>query len=308
VRKLSKDEKSKARVRSAIWDFLHVNKLIDSEDFSIELTDKLLAELLHSTLSNEMLLRVLSKIETPFFKINSISKKKFADLLISDLEKRIAHSIAGIRKQDSVNPPKPITILFLSANPKNTETLRLEEEFREIRSRVLKSKERDKLTLVQRGAVRVGDLQFYLNQETPTIVHFSGHGTDEGTVVLEDNMGNAQIVTSEALARVFEILKDNIRCVVLNACFSRKQALAISRHIDCVIGMSTSISDKAAIVFSSAFYLAIASGKSVENAFEQGIAELMLWNIKEDETPVLFCKRRVDPSTVFLLPANSSEK
>lgn len=179
--------------------------------------------------------------------------------------------------------------------------MRLAKEHREIEHRILLAQKKDRLVLVNKGAVRAGDLQFYLNQERPNIVHFSGHGTAEGRIVLEDNSGNARPIPPEALARVFRVLKDNIQCVVLNACFSTKQAQALSQHIDCVVGMSSAIGDEAAIAFSAAFYLALASERSVKNAFDQGINGLMLRGIPRENIPQLLVRNNVNPSEVFLL-------
>jgi hypothetical protein len=196
---------------------------------------------------------------------------------------------------------KPITILFLAANPKETVSLRLGEEVREIEFKILLAQKKDQLILKNKGAVRAGDLQLYLNQERPTIVHFSGHGAEDGSIILEDSAGLPKAVPPEALTRMFEVLKDNVRCVVLNACFSLEQARAIAQHIDCVIGMSSSISDEAAIAFSSAFYLGLSSERSVKNAFDQGVTELLLQGIKEENTPKLLANEKIDLSKVFLL-------
>jgi hypothetical protein len=207
-----------------------------------------------------------------------------------------------LKEKSSVNKvSKKIKILFLAANPKDTVSLRLDEEFREIENRILVAQKKEQFILVKKGAVRVSDLQLYLNQERPTIVHFSGHGTSEGKLMVEDNNGEARTIPSKALARVFKVLKDNVRCVVLNACFSLEQAHAINQNIDCVIGMSSSISDKAAIAFAYAFYLGLASERSIKNAFDQGITELMLWGIPEDHIPQLLCRDKIDPSSIFLL-------
>ena len=198
-----------------------------------------------------------------------------------------------------------IKILLLAANPKDTARLRLDQEYREIEHKILLAQKKDQLILVNKGAVRIGDLQFYLNQERPTIVHFSGQGTTDGRIILEDNFGKAKPVPPRALERMVKVLKDNIRCVVLNACFSIEQARALSRHIDCVIGMSSLISDDAAIAFSAAFYLAIASGRSMKNAFDQGINELMLWEIPEEHVPQLLIRNNMEPSDIFLLEAET---
>ena len=195
---------------------------------------------------------------------------------------------------------KTITILFLAANPKDTVNLRLDEEVREIEHRIMLAQKKEEFTLIKKGAVRVGNLQLYLNQERPTIVHFSGHGTSDGKIILEDNAGIGIAVAPVALARVFNTLKDNVRCIVLNACFSLEQAEAINENIDCVIGMSSSISDEAAIAFSSAFYLALASGRSVKNAFDQGINELLLMGIPEENIPQLLTRDEIDASKIVI--------
>lgn len=212
------------------------------------------------------------------------------------LEKQIVTKSKQKRKKI-----EPIKILFLAANPKDTVNLRLDEEVREIEHRIMLAQKKEEFVLVKKGAVRVGDLQLYLNQEKPTIVHFSGHGTDDGKIVFEDNMGIGTAIPPTALARVFLTLKDNVNCVVLNACFSFEQAQAINQSINCVIGMSSSISDEAAIAFSSAFYLALASGRSIQNAFDQGINELMLLGIHEENIPQLLIKDKIGASKIVLV-------
>lgn len=203
--------------------------------------------------------------------------------------------------------PQKAKILFLAANPKNAVKLRLDEECREIEHKILLAQKKDRLILANKGAVRAGDLQLYLIQEKPDIVHFSSHGTKEGRIILEDKSGNLRPLPPEALTRVFKVLRDNIRCVILNACFSMEQARAISKHIDCVIGMSHEIRDITAITFSSAFYLAIASGRSVQNAFDQGVNEIMLAGIPEEYIPQLLVGNNTDPSKVFLLKAEADQ-
>jgi len=221
--------------------------------------------------------------------------------LLNELNREFEPILSEIEDHKSLKMLERPKILFLAANPKDTVRLRLDQEVRDIENKILLAQKKDQFILVNKSAVRIGDLQFHLNQEKPTIVHFSGHGTNEGRIILEDHLGSAKTVPPAALARVFKVLKDNIRCVVLNACFSSEQARAISQHIDCVVGMSSSISDEAAIAFASAFYLAIASERSIKNAFDQGINEVMLWEIPEEHIPQLLVRDNVDPSKIFLL-------
>ena len=66
--------------------------------------------------------------------------------------------------------------------------------------------------------------------------------------------GQPQPVDQEALVELFDVLRDNVRLVVLNACYTRPQAEAIAQVVDCCIGMNAAIGDKAAIAFAAAFY------------------------------------------------------
>lgn len=144
-----------------------------------------------------------------------------------------------------------------------------------------------------------------LNTYRPQIVHFSGHGSSAGEIVLVDNNGDAKPVPANALKELFTTLKDNIQIVILNACFSKIQAEAIIQVIDCAIGMAEEISDEAAITFISSFYQAIGFGRSVQDAFEQGKIALMLEGIRQEHIPVLLSKAGVDPSRIVFAHPSS---
>ncbi len=76
-----------------------------------------------------------------------------------------------------------------------------------------------------------------------------------------------------------------VECVVLNACYSEVQTLAISQYIKYVVGMNTAIGDKAAINFAVAFYDALGAGEDVQFAYDLGCSQLV--GLNEDSTPVL---------------------
>lgn len=194
---------------------------------------------------------------------------------------------------------RPIKILFLAANPQDTSHLRLDEEIRGIDQALHQAEYRDKFEIKQQWAVRVADLQSHLLRYKPDIVHFSGHGSSSSEIILEDNDGNSQPVSIRALSQLFSILKDDIRCVVLNACYSEQQAQAIGKHIDCVVGMSKAIGDKAAISFAIAFYQALGYGKDVKTAFDLGCVQIDLENLDEQDTPKLLATNS-NPKEIIL--------
>lgn len=178
-------------------------------------------------------------------------------------------------------------ILVMAANPESEARLRLGEEMREIEAGLRSAKRRDSFELIPRLAVRPRDLQQALVGEQPQIVHFCGHGSRAGDLVLEDDFGRANAVTPEALAELFELCSHFVECVVLNACHTRIQADAIARHIPYVVGMDKAIGDRAAIRFAVGFYDALGAGMDYGFAHSLGCNLLKLENIPEHLTPVL---------------------
>lgn len=194
-----------------------------------------------------------------------------------------------------------IKVLFLAANPTDTGPLRLDEEVREIDQALRMTEFRDVFDIRQHWAVRATDLQELLLREQPDIVHFSGHGGQTSEIILEGNDGTMRAVPAAALSGLFDVLQGNIRCVVLNACYSEKQARAIGQHIDFVIGMTKAVGDKSAIRFAAAFYQALGYGKDVQTAFKLGCLQIHLEDLQEQDTPQLIADR-VNPAAVFLVP------
>jgi hypothetical protein len=180
-----------------------------------------------------------------------------------------------------------IRILFLAANPLDTHPLRLDNEIRAIDEKIGRSEFRDLFDIKQHWAVRISDLQGFLLQHKPDIVHFSGHGSRASGIVLQNKSDNSHPVSVKALSDLFSILKDNIRCVMLNACYSEGQAKAIAEHIECVIGMSKAITDSAAISFAASFYQALGFGRSVQTAFDLARNEIYMETSGEENTPKL---------------------
>jgi CHAT domain len=181
----------------------------------------------------------------------------------------------------------PTTILMLSANPKGTDPLRLDEERREIEAGLMeRSRLRDNFRLVTKTAVRPRDFQRAMLDRNPQIVHFSGHGGGEPGLVLEDDGGKVKFVDGKALAGLFELFTD-LQCVVLNACYSETQAKAIAQHIPYVIGMNAAIGDRAAIEFAVGFYDALGAGRDIEFAYQFACRAIQLAGIPEHLTPVL---------------------
>ena len=184
-------------------------------------------------------------------------------------------------------------ILIISANPKGTQSLRLDEELREIKAGIQRSLNRDQFSIECQLAARPRDIQRAMLDCQPHIVHFCGHGDGNAGLILEDDTGGARVVSTSALSNLFELFSEQVECVLLNACYSEIQAGAISQHIDNVIGMNQAVSDRAAIEFATSFYDAIGAGKSIQFAFRLGKNAIQLSGISEEDIPILISNKNL---------------
>lgn len=191
-------------------------------------------------------------------------------------------------------------ILALSARPKDKQDIRLESEFNKIDQILQASPNRDLITFKSVGSVTPRQLLQLLSQNRPAMVHFSGHGTKDGSILLEDERGNSTQVTGETLRCLFKLYKSDIRLLLLNACHSSELVPALSDAIDCIVGMNKEITDRAATTFSEGLYSAIGRGGSVENAFESGIVALRLAKSPETDTPTIKTRPGIVASELYI--------
>ncbi|MDZ8237235.1 MAG: CHAT domain-containing protein [Nostoc sp. ChiQUE01a] len=165
-------------------------------------------------------------------------------------------------------------IVILASNPQGTSRLRLDKEVSEIYEGLQRSQWRKHFDIESRWAVRPRDIHRALLDIRPQIVHFCGHGEGDAGLVLENNIGELQLVGTEALSGLFELFADSVECVILNACYSQKQADVITKHINYVIGMNQAVQDPVAIDFAVGFYDGLGSGLTIKQAFEIGLAAI----------------------------------
>lgn len=180
-------------------------------------------------------------------------------------------------------------ILILAAIPHG---LRLDREIREIEEAIRRATRRDLFEIRIRTAVRPQDIRRAIAEERPFIVHFCGHGLEDGSLLLEDDGGNNKPVPPFGLASLFKLHADYVNCVLLNACYSAKPADAIREHINYAIGMNQPIGDQAAIVFAQGFYDGLGYENSntqdvFQRAFDEGLVAIQMEDISQGQIPVL---------------------
>ncbi|HEX2081295.1 MAG TPA: CHAT domain-containing protein [Longimicrobium sp.] len=201
---------------------------------------------------------------------------------------------------------RKVKVLFFAADAHSiladgsTQRLLLDEEVRQIQENLRAAGRPKALEFDYRLAARIGDLVQALRRTRPQVVHFSGHGQTEGLVLVARDGVRPHLVRAEALVQLFGQSGGEVRVVVLNACFSLPQAEAIAQAVGCAIGTRRRISDEAAIAFSAAFYGAIASGASVQAAYDEARLALKLEHFGEHECLAVARRADVDPARLVL--------
>ena len=210
------------------------------------------------------------------------------DKQIQNIESMLKSAIKAGESYIKINEGKYTQkILVFSANPHNTNQHQLAVEVREIKEGLQRARKRDRFEIISKWAVRPADLRRALLDYEPHIVHFSGYGTDHEGLAFENELGQIHFVKTAALSNLFEIFKDKVECVVLNACYSNAQAEAICQHIHYVIGTDQGTSGDAAVHFAVGFYDALGAGRTIEDAFKLGHSAIELQDISSSSQPVL---------------------
>ncbi|HEX3525924.1 MAG TPA: CHAT domain-containing protein [Thermoanaerobaculia bacterium] len=200
-----------------------------------------------------------------------------------------------------------IKILFLAAEPVDTNRLRLGEESREIEQKLRSAPKARSFVLISQWSVRPGDLMETLMRHRPTIVHFSGHA-DGDQLIFEDSNGNTQPIKAKHLADLLTTFHDTIRLVVLNACYTSEGFAELQRVIDYTVGTTSELSDRSAIRFSSCFYQALAFGNSVQTSYELAKRQVSVENLTTSEIFTLLLREGVDASEPFVRARSNSAK
>jgi predicted nucleotide-binding protein len=200
-----------------------------------------------------------------------------------------------------------IRLLFLAANPEGTAPLELDREFTTIDKTLSDHKVREKFELIKEAHASFSKLVSHIYRHAPNIIHFTGNATSE-CLIFENEHGEIDQVNSDRLRETFRIISKKIpvRCVILNACDSVNVAQAISEYVDCAIGISGMISDRAAIMFSSYFYEGLANRMSVIEAVEYSEIKLKnvdnkIGDLNESVMPKIYSRSGVDLSKIVIL-------
>lgn len=209
-------------------------------------------------------------------------------------------------KTASTEPQKQ-TILFFAANPSQQAELKLKDEFAVISQKLQNTQAYDLKSVFAGSTSEFVDA---IDEYKPSIIHFSGHGEEgndkqselarkmnldlsngAGLIFHDRDKRGFQVLDTKSANALFRRLKRSnpqIKTVLLNACYSKPQAVAISKNKIYTIGSKISIEDEAAIEFSDGFYKKYATTQDVVQAVNYGITKATSIDFSSEENIFLF--------------------
>jgi hypothetical protein len=155
--------------------------------------------------------------------------------------------------------------------------LNIGEELRNIRDAL---EHFDHFEVVFAHSARPDDLTREVVTDTVAIVHFSGHGTQAGIYLKDDDGERHRLVPGARLEQFFD--GRGVQLVILNSCYSGEQAEAIARSVRTVIGTPIALDDEAAHRFSKAFYRSLGRGHTIRSALKDGRDTVGLYDLDDE--------------------------
>jgi hypothetical protein len=180
-----------------------------------------------------------------------------------------------------------LKLLLLAANSVDTVDPKASEEIRAIDRAIQVAPLRENFEIQKEPALRVSDIGPLLLKYNPDVLHISGHSRETEGLVIEDDLGDRAEIQCAQLKDVLFSAGKNLQMVFLGFCHSADCAKELSTRIDFVLGIEGEILVESSLAFAPAFYAALASGSSIEQAVAYGKSILGLEKREGAETLVL---------------------
>lgn len=182
--------------------------------------------------------------------------------------------LTGAAEPEGGELPDPATVLFLISAPHGPPPLQQSEEFRNSQEAAAVGRGRH-LDMRIRVAARNRDVIPALLAEEPHIVHFAGHGSPNGFLLMEGDDGDVAPVRAAWLAEALTSY-GGIHALVLMTCHLGRELNRFDQSTRAAIGCDAPLPDPATLAFSRDFYGALSHGRSVPEAFAMGRAAIRM--------------------------------
>lgn len=305
---ITKDELNKANIN---LDEIQ-STIIEKEEQDIQVEDQLIQtreeyqkEIAHL---NSILVQRDRKLEEQSKQIEEQNKQLQSVIGTKDLlsyQTQIKRIIMTMQAIDEITLQKKTRVLILAADPIYQPRLDDCEEVKLINDQLMR---RDYLFKpIIEVAFRKKELVRFIKDYTPNVIHFIGHGDFDGELKIKGD-DDDEYISPKTLEQILNLIKKELKCVFLNACYTEETAEQIKNSADCIIGMRGRIDDDVAKYFAEGFYIGAVKGDNVVDAIKAGKAqaEVMLANenpnIDQELEKIKILEGRKHPAKVDLLP------
>jgi hypothetical protein len=208
------------------------------------------------------------------------------------------HTAPALTDQELAELPENVTVLLFASEPRDWPRPDLDKEIREISAKIDEAEFGHRVKLRAWTATQPFDLLPNLNRHKPHMVQFSGHGREDGVLLMGPRDDSAPI-DADRLVQMLKWTNENLRIVFFNICDSEVHARLTAKEVDAVIGLRGELRDTPAREFAAQLYSALAFGAPVHKAFHQACAAIADW--PESGAPQLFFRAGSDPRKVVLV-------
>ena len=201
-------------------------------------------------------------------------------------------------------------MLVVTASPTDLAEIDGDQEWRCLTAALRPHIDSGRLVVTRLPVATLDAVREALLAETYHVFHFTGHGgvdptSGEGMLAFTDHYGRAEWVFGRDLGVILS--NAPVRLALLNSCdgarvsevdpYATTAITLVENGIPAVVAMQFEISDKAAIAFSNATYLALSSSQPVDAAVTLARQAILTTSRSEWATPVLYL--RATDGTLF---------
>lgn len=197
---------------------------------------------------------------------------------------------------------KRCILLLLAANSVDCLDSRTVDEIRKIDEAIQLATYRDSFERFMYSGLRVSDIGHLLKRHKPHILHISVHARKtEGLVLEDDNNQVAKIRCEQLVNLILSSTPEARHCLVFfSSCRSEVCASEITAKVPYAVGVRGEISDESLQLFTRFFYDSLATGGSVQGAFDGACTWLKTNNRTDAGEMVLRVQTGTDAQEGFL--------
>ncbi len=255
---------------------------------------------------DEVAVKIARRIHEAFRRVSLPREPRRNRTIPSPTLANVASSPVGPNVTPNATASK-LRVLLLAANPVDHDLLALGQEERLIEDELRAPAVARRVRLESAWSVTAEDFVEQLETFKPQVLHYSGHGNAQGELVLRDpNLETSRPASVRSLRQMFSG-SPQLRCIVMNTCYSARLAQQLVRHLPLVVvGMRGEVEDAYALLFAEHFYRGIARGKSLREAFDGARGVVAGKGLDAADLPQINAHGNVDPEEIVLLPREAT--